>query len=147
MSILYRNNGTKDRLNGPQTCRLLLYDCNKGGNWVGMQQNMSNVIRTLKELNKKSMSEFAEELEISRSTLQEYLSGTGNPRLSTVEHLAKKLQINPIFLVSGLYENQQLEVILLLLNAIEPVAMLSKEKKERMAELIMEIVSLWEDEP
>ena len=108
---------------------------------------MSNVIRTLKELNKKSMSEFAEELEISRSTLQEYLSGTGNPRLSTVEHLAKKLQINPIFLVSGLYENQQLEVILLLLNAIEPVAMLSKEKKERMAELIMEIVSLWEDEP
>ena len=37
------------------------------------------------------MTEFSEELEISHSALQEYLSGAGSPNLTTVEHIAQKL--------------------------------------------------------
>lgn len=111
-----------------------------------MQQNLSEVIRAIKELNHKSMSEFAGELEISRSTLQEYLNGRGNPRLSTLEHLAQKLHIKPIVLVSGLQNNPPPESILMLFHSIEAVASLPQSKKRRLTELIMEILALWEDE-
>ena len=38
-----------------------------------VQQNMANVIRMIMETRNMSMDDFSEELEISRSTLQEYL--------------------------------------------------------------------------
>ena len=58
---------------------------------MGIQENMSKSIRSLKEVQHKSLVELSEELEISRSTLQKYLDGHGNPSLKMVEHLAEKL--------------------------------------------------------
>ncbi len=53
---------------------------------MGIQENMSKSIRSLKEVQHKSLVELSEELEISRSTLQKYLDGHGNPSLKMVEH-------------------------------------------------------------
>ena len=66
-----------------------------------IQHNMATVIRVVKEARGESLAEFSAELEISRSSLQEYLSGHGNPNISTVEHLADKLGVDPIFLLTG----------------------------------------------
>jgi len=49
----------------------------------------------------QTLDELAEELEISRSQLQRYLNGTGNFTVNTVEHMATKLKVDPIALMSS----------------------------------------------
>ena len=81
-----------------------------------IQKNMALVLSALRQENGKSLDEFSQELEISRSTLQEYLSGKGNPSLSTVEHLAEKLGLDASILMSGGFSADQFQVLLKLLE-------------------------------
>ena len=53
-----------------------------------LQKNMSNMMNAIRTSRKQSIAEFSEELGISRSSTQELLKGTGNPRMDTVEHLS-----------------------------------------------------------
>ena len=48
----------------------------------------------------QSLTEFSQELGIARSTLQEYLRGTSNPRADTIELIAEKLHCTPAELVT-----------------------------------------------
>jgi len=54
----------------------------------------------IKAVRGQTLDELAEELEISRSQLQRYLNGTGNFTINTVEHMATKLKVDPIALIS-----------------------------------------------
>lgn len=62
---------------------------------------MANILSEVKLKRSLSLTDFAKELGISRSSLQEYIHGRGDPRLSTVESLAQRLEINPAALISG----------------------------------------------
>ena len=108
-----------------------------------IQQNMANVIRAVKEVNAKSLSEMSAELEISRSTLQDYLSGKGNPSAETIEHLAEKLGVDVSFLVSGVFSECQLRIVLRLLDTFGLLFKLSPERRVRFAQLLLEMVQLW----
>lgn len=66
-----------------------------------ISKNLSAVLVKFKEERGLSLTEFAEELGISRSALQEYISGEGVPRLSTIVILAQKLGMEPKELLSG----------------------------------------------
>ena len=98
---------------------------------MGIQENMSKSIRSLKEVQHKSLVELSEELEISRSTLQKYLDGHGNPSLKMVEHLAEKLHVDPIFL---------------LMDTIKELAKLPQSKRVLFAKRFLEIIHLWDDD-
>lgn len=111
---------------------------------VGIQENIAAVIKAIKETRHQSLAEFSDDLEISRSALQEYMAGTGNPRITTVEHLAEKLGIDPIVLVSATFNPTQLKILLLLLDTTQAVSDLSEPKRQRFAQLLLEILSLWE---
>ena len=68
-----------------------------------------NLARRLKEIQKErglSITEFAEELDISRSALQAILLCKANPRMDTIEHIAGKLGVSPISLLSSQEEMQ-----------------------------------------
>ena len=54
---------------------------------MGIQQNMADTIRMIMELRHKTLEEFADDLEISRSTLHEYIKARGNPTALMIEHL------------------------------------------------------------
>ena len=92
------------------------------------------------------MTEFSEELEISRSALQEYLSGSGNPNLTTIEHIAKKLSVSPYFLLLGDFNEEQLNVFMKMIDVLSFVFDLPSEKRKKFAELLFEIISLWDDD-
>ena len=113
---------------------------------MGIQQNMADKIRLMKDQRPQSLSELSEELEISRSTLQGYLRGQGNPSLEMVEHLAKKMKVDPIVLLSGMLEPTQEKVLLLLLETIRELASLPEDKRLRFAELFLNMIQLWETE-
>lgn len=110
---------------------------------MGIQQNMADTIRMIMTLREKTLDELAEELEISRSTLQEYIKARGNPTALMIEHLAQKLHIDPAVLMTGLLDLDRREIVLLLLNSIQAVAELPDGKRIRFAELFLEMVHLW----
>ena len=92
------------------------------------------------------MTEFSEELEISRSALQEYLSGSGNPNLTTIEHIAQKLNVSPCFLLLGDFKEDQLCVFLKMIDILSLLSDLPPEKRKRFAKLLFEIISLWDND-
>ena len=98
-----------------------------------MLENMAEMIRMLKQYSGKSVGEFSADLDISPSTLQEYLSGKGNPTISMIEHLAEKLGVDPLALVSGKIEPELLQIVFL-----------PQPRRLKFAELFLEIVQLWE---
>ena len=110
---------------------------------MGIQQNIADTMRFIMEQEDKSLTEFSEELEISRSTLQEYLRAKGNPTIAMVGHLAEKMRIDPAILLTGLISLDQRGVILLLLNMVQGISELPEAGKLRFAELFLEMVQLW----
>ncbi len=111
-----------------------------------MQEHLAAIIRLMMERQNKSLTEFSEELEISRSMLQDYLNADGNPRIATIEHLGQKLNVDPSVLLTGKVDGNRPEIILRLLEAIQEIAVLNDAKKLRLAELFMEMVKLWNEE-
>lgn len=113
---------------------------------MGMRENMAEMMRLMKQYSGKSVGEFSEELDISSSTLQEYLNGKGNPTVSMIEHLAEKLGVAPLALVAGKIEPEQSQIVILLLDTIQAVANLPRPRRLKFAELFLELVQLWEEE-
>ena len=68
---------------------------------MAMCKNLACKLKEIKAERGVSVTEFSEQLEISRSSLQSLLSCKGNPRIDTVEHIAQKLQIDPIVLLKS----------------------------------------------
>lgn len=113
---------------------------------MGLQENIAAAIRAVMERKHKSLAEFSEELEISRTALYDYLNAKGNPSAATIEHIAAKLEISPAALMTGLLELDRKEIVLLLLDTIQNVAELPGGKRVRFAELFLEMVGLWSEE-
>ena len=111
---------------------------------MDLNKNLATVLSIMKSERQKSMTEFSEELEISRSALQEYLAGSGNPNLTTIEHIAQKLNVSPYFLLLGDFNDEQLGAFMKMIDILSLVSDLPSEKRKRFAELLFEIISLWD---
>lgn len=67
---------------------------------MNLQKNFSNNMNVIHGSHSKTLTEFAEELCISRSSLQDILRGKCNPRIDTVEQIARQLGMDPLTLLS-----------------------------------------------
>lgn len=110
---------------------------------MDMLENIAATIRAVMKKKHISLSEFADELGVSRSSLHDYIKARGNPSLATIEHLARGLGISPAALTAGMMDQDQREVALLLLEMIQSIAGLPEEDRLKMAELFLEMVKLW----
>lgn len=102
-----------------------------------------NAIRTSRN---QSIAEFSEELGISRSSAQDLLNGRGNPRMDTIEHIASRLRISPLLLLSCPYSEEQIQNILILLFLIKRISRLSDRKKTEFLSLLQKLITLMEPE-
>ena len=91
---------------------------------MSIQKNIASKIRSALEQSNMTLAEFAEEIGISRSSLQEYLKEDANPRIDTVELLAEKLGYSPVELISDMtaMELQDLQSLPELHPSIRPLA-------------------------
>ena len=110
-----------------------------------IQQNMATVIRVVKEARGESLAEFSAKLEISRSSLQEYLSGHGNPNISTIEHLAEKLGVDPIFLLTGTRPSDEMDSLLRKINQLSYLSRLDTDNRILFVEKLLELVQIWNE--
>lgn len=56
------------------------------------------------------------------------------------EHLARRMDLDPIMLLTGLMSLDQWETVLLLIETIQEAAELPRDKRLRFAELFLEFV-------
>ena len=66
-----------------------------------IQRNIASTLKMTMSQRNISLAEFAEELGIARSSLQEYLKEDANPRADTIQLLSEKLGISVSQLLSG----------------------------------------------
>lgn len=111
---------------------------------MGMQQNVARMMREFKAQRQVSLEEFSKELEISRSTLQDYLSGKGNPSVRTLDHIARKLDVDPLILVSGTFQPTQVNIVMMLFRTTKQVVAMPAEKRHELVALIVQIAAIWE---
>ena len=112
---------------------------------MGIQKNMALIIRAYKERKRLSTADLSDQLEVSRSTLQDYLNETGNPRADTIDHIAEKLNLDPAVLVTGVFDQSQLRIIMLFLDTIDAISILSSARRNRFSQLFLEMISLWDE--
>lgn len=104
---------------------------------------MASAMRAIMVKQNKSLTDFSEELGISRTALYDYLRAKGNPSAATIEHISEKLGVHPISLLIGLEDNDNLGITLLLLEMIQSIAVLPEKKQLHFAELFLKMVQLW----
>ena len=113
-----------------------------------LEKNLAAAMRVLRASRNQSITEFAEDLGIARSSLQDILSGTGNPRMDTVEFIAEQLDVDPVALLSGAFDESQLQTAILLLNTIDAVSRLPAEQQIAFGRLFQQMILLLNpDEP
>lgn len=66
-----------------------------------IQNNIAATIKLAMAEKDSTLVDFAEEIGIARSSLQEYLKEGANPRADTIELIAEKLEMSPEELISG----------------------------------------------
>lgn len=114
---------------------------------MGIQHNIATVIRAVMTERQMTLTQFSAELEISRSALQNYLREEGNPSIATVEHLARKLDVDPEVLLTGVFQQDQVKVLIHMFEAIQDVSNLPEERKQLFGERIVGLLQLWDDPP
>jgi transcriptional regulator with XRE-family HTH domain len=68
--------------------------------YMELIQILSENIKTLCRASGLTLEEYAYEVGISKTTLQEITSGNGNPTLQTVENIAHYHDLSPVFMLS-----------------------------------------------
>lgn len=111
-----------------------------------MRKNLADVMQGFMKERNKSAAEFSEELEISRSTLQDYLRGQGNPSVAMLEHLGRKLAVDPLLLITGVFRPEQMRVVLLMFRMVKAVTGLADDRRRQFADLFVQMVNLWDGE-
>ncbi len=109
-------------------------------------ENIANILKAYKKEHNLSLLEMANELEISGSTLQDYLAGQGNPNVKTLEHIASKMKVSPQLLLNDIFTDDVRSKMKPLCEELLLVKQLPKCKRERFVYLFIEMVALWEDE-
>lgn len=110
---------------------------------LGIQQNIAMTLSAYKRRKNYTIVELSEELEISRSVLQDYLAGRCNPRADTIEHIAKKLNVSPATLVSGgLLSPTEYDLIFVLLDTLDAFHGLSPGRQQDGIDLFIRLLRL-----
>lgn len=108
---------------------------------MSLRENLAHSMNIIRAARQLSICEFSEELYVARSTMQDILSGTGNPRMDTVEHIAEQLHMDPISL---LCDNEQNCPLLFpsLLHGLEFFDRLPAEEQSKLTYHLLEIATI-----
>lgn len=82
---------------------------------MGLMESLSENVKNLRRASGLTLEEYAEEVGISKTTLQEIASGNGNPTAQTMEAIARYHNLPPVYLFMD-YKKSELEVTELLLR-------------------------------
>lgn len=97
-----------------------------------MQDMLADRLKQKRALSHASLEEYSKELGISKSALQKYEAGTGNPTLATVQTIADHLHESPAQLL-GMYSEEEMEAAGLMFRTLEWSMGLSEGSRRELA--------------
>lgn len=115
-------------------------------NIMEFRKNMSTILRSIMQERGQSIIELSNTIKISRNTLEAYLSGNSNPTISTIESIARELNIDAMFLITGHPSSDTAYVVIKLLDDSGVLFGLPENKRMEFAKLLLSMISLWDDE-
>lgn len=107
-----------------------------------LKQNLSANLKAIRLAQKKSMVDFAEQLGIARSTLQDIENGQCNTRLDTIEVISQSLKLDPSFLLSPSETPGQFTMSYALFQELTAFIRLSKSEQQELLRCFKRIVEL-----
>lgn len=114
---------------------------------MDLRANMATFFRRFAKKRGLSIAKLQIIAAVSRNTLYAYIRGEGNPTLSTLEHLARNLGVDPVAILLGIYDPDSNEFSVLLLNTIRGVSELPQDEQQRfLRQFIREMSRLWDME-
>lgn len=114
---------------------------------MSLMQNMALFLRSFSEIKQISLARLQEMIAISRGAIYAYSRGEGNPTFSTVEHIAYRLHVDPVFIAMGIYDLSSKDIYVLLWQTLRNVEEFPPEDRRKFMKLLMqEMIKLW-DEP
>lgn len=106
--------------------------------FMNLRENFAVNMKTIFERSNHSLTEFADELSISRSSLQDILKGKSNPTLATVELIAEKLDVNPLSLLS--FSEEEIQAAFSLTQLLDWLFELSEENRALAAKSVKTVL-------
>ena len=103
--------------------------------------NFAKNLEAIRVLRSASLSEFSEELDVSKSTLQEILRN-GNTSLYTATHIAGQLKVPLSTLTGEVVSEESLDALSALLNSFNWFTFLSKEDQQTVTAHIRAIMEV-----
>ena len=107
-----------------------------------LKKNLGANIKRYRRQKGKSMEDFAEEICIARSTLQEMEAGRSNPRLDTLEVISKSLDVSPQLLLSSPSQIEMYAKEYALLEQIQAFAQLPEQEQREFIEKFLRLAEL-----
>ena len=109
---------------------------------MNIKRNLSETLKVYRSLEQKSLVDFAEELSIGKTTLQDIESCKANPTLDTVQQIADRLHVNPLSLLSDCYDASDLYMAQMLMGSLDRFERLSIEDQKKGVILFDELVRI-----
>ena len=108
---------------------------------MDISQNVSSLLRMYKEMTGKTLNEMAQDFELSRSTVQKYLSGS-NPNARSICHVAKKFGVDEQILLAGTPSPHQVDMMTKLLALFDPLSRLTSEARREFSVHFLECIRI-----
>lgn len=99
---------------------------------MDLKENLAKFLRAFMKANRISVSQLQRKLDISHNSLYAYLNGTGNPTISTIEYIAKKLNVAPSMIMLGVYDPDNQEISSLIPITVQGISELPWERQLRL---------------
>lgn len=109
---------------------------------MSLNNNLSANLNAIRRSRSLSISEFAEELCIARSSLQNILNGNCNLRMDTVSQIASRLDTDSLTLLKKQYSSDQYAIAILILDALDVYRKLSQEDRKEVSRLFHRLITL-----
>ncbi len=113
----------------------------KEGILVSQCYDFAKNLEMIRKINRASIAEFSEELDVPKSTLQDILKD-GNTSLHTALHIARKLNVLLSTLTGEVIPRENLTVLSALLRSFEWFDSLSGEDQKEVADHIRAIMEI-----
>lgn len=107
-----------------------------------MNEIFHRKMKALRKIYGASMEEFACELEISKTYIQNIEAGKANPTLETVQQTGEKLGIPPVSLLMKEYSDNQFVTAYKLLQLLESFETLTDDEKQEAVLLFDRLVRI-----
>jgi transcriptional regulator with XRE-family HTH domain len=109
---------------------------------MSLNTNLSKNLNAIRRSRSLSISDFAQELCIARSSLQNILNGTCNLRMDTINHIASSLDTDSLTLLKDQYSSDQYAIAMVTLDALEAFQKLSYEDRAEASGLFHRLIML-----